>query len=240
MNKTYEKEYSLRGSDFDKFDNIKPSAVLDLFQDIASLHAEILGVGFKDMLERSYLWVLTRIKFKILSAPKPYENVLVKTWPLKPGRLNYQREYCICNTMGEKLIVGSSEWVVIDTEKRRLVSAPNLYPFSEGFCEEKMFQDKLGKIADFTDEENPYVVNAGFSMIDANNHVNNINYANFSIDALSPERPDVLETFQIDYRKEVLQGTTLFIHKTKEEKTALAKGKNDTGDTMFLCKLEYK
>ena len=88
MRTLWEKEYVLRASDFDKFGQIKPSAVLDLFQDAAGQHAEEIGVGFKAMLERSYLWVLTRIKFKILSCPKSYQKVIVKTWPLAPNRLN--------------------------------------------------------------------------------------------------------------------------------------------------------
>ena len=64
--KLWEKEYNLRASDFDKYNHIKPSAVLDLFQDAAGQHAIILGVGFEDMLKRSFLWVLTKIKFKVL------------------------------------------------------------------------------------------------------------------------------------------------------------------------------
>lgn len=50
----------------------------------------------------------------------------------------------------------------------------------------------------------------------------------------------VLDVFQIDYRKEVLQGTELRIYHTKQDNTVLAKGQNENGDIMFACKLEYK
>ena len=46
MKKLWQREYTLRAGDFDKFDRIKPSAVLDLFQDVAGQHAEEIGVGF--------------------------------------------------------------------------------------------------------------------------------------------------------------------------------------------------
>jgi hypothetical protein len=49
-----------------------------------------------------------------------------------------------------------------------------------------------------------------------------------------------LEIFQIDYRKEVLQGTQLKIYHIKEENLITAKGQNQNGDTMFICKLKYK
>lgn len=240
MNRLWKKEYNLRASDFDKFSQIKPSAVLDLFQDAAGQHANELGVGFDEMIQRSYLWVLTRIKFKIISQPKSYQKVVVKTWPLEPHRLNYRREYCIENEIGERLIVGSSEWVVIDSEERRLVSAPDLYPFSDGFHPETMFEEKIGKIRNFEENGTPYVVNAGFSELDVNNHVNNTKYASYVLDAINPSETDEPEIFQIDYRKEVLQGTRLKIYHAKEDNIVFAKGQNENGDVMFLCKLEYK
>jgi len=240
MNTTFEKEYTLRAGDFDKFNRIKPSAILDLFQDAAGRHAEELGVGFIDMLNKSYLWVLTRIKFQIISAPDRYEAVIVKTWPLKPNRLSYRREYCITDKNGKRLIVGSSDWVVIHSEKRRFLSVPDLYPFTDGFNTEMMCEEKLNKIHDFEATNTAYTVNAGFSDLDTNDHVNNTKYANYVIDAINPKEDEILKVFQIDYRKEVMQGTTLNIHTAREENSILAKGLNTVGDTMFACKIELK
>ncbi len=240
MKKIWEKEYYLRASDFDKFNQIKPSAVLDLFQDAAGQHAIEIGVGYEEMIKRSYLWVLTKIKFKIISQPSSYQNVIVKTWPLAPNRINYRREYCIENEKGEQLIIGTSEWVVIDSEKRRFLSVPNLYPFSDDFHQEIMFEGKLGKVSDFEAQATPRIVNAGFSELDINNHVNNTKYANYILDAINPQKSDVLDTFQIDYRKEVTQGTELRIYHTRQDHNVLAKGQDENGNTMFACKLEYK
>ena len=52
MKNRWSKEYTLRAGDFDKYDRIMPSAVLDLFQDAAGQHAEEIGVGFADMIAR--------------------------------------------------------------------------------------------------------------------------------------------------------------------------------------------
>ena len=240
MNKLWKKEYNLRASDFDKYSRIKPSAVLDLFQDAAGQHAIELGVGFDDMIKRSYLWVLTRIKFKVLSNPKSYQKVIVKTWPLEPSRLSYRREYCIEDENGNQLIVGSSEWVVIHSEKRRFVSVPDLYPFTDGFHTEIMCEEKLSKVSDFEICGQPHVVNAGFSELDVNDHVNNTKYANYVLDAISPGATSELIEFQIDYRKEVLQGTKLNVYHVKQDSTVIAKGLNDDGETMFACKMNFK
>ena len=240
MRKLWEKEYCLRASDFDIYNRLKPSSILDLFQDAAGQHAIELGVGFEKMSEHSYLWVLTKIKFRVITNPKNYQRVTVKTWPLAPNRLSYRREYCIEDEKGEKLVVGSSEWVVIHSEKRRFVCAPDLYPFDEGFCEELMLEEKLSKIGNFTAEGEPHRVSAGFTELDVNRHVNNTKYANYVLDAINPQEKDELEYLQIDYRKEVLQGTKLAIYHKREQDTVLARGENSDGETMFACKLEYK
>ncbi len=238
MRNLWQKEYTLRAGDFDKFDRIKPSAVLDLFQDAAGQHAIEIGVGFDDMIAREYLWVLTRIKFEIVSAPKRYQTVVVKTWPLAPNRLNYRREYCIKDQDGNMLVKGSSEWVIIHSKERKLLSVPDLYNFDGDYHNEVMFEGKLGKIRDFEAVNTPYSVDAGFCELDINDHVNNTNYANYVLDAVSPQKDDILKVFQIDYRKEVMQGTQLNIFYSKEENTISAKGLNNDGDTMFACKIE--
>lgn len=240
MKKLWQKEYILRAGDFDKFDRIKPSAVLDLFQDAAGQHAEEIGVGFDDMLAQEYLWVLTRIKFEINSAPSRYQSVVVKTWPLAPNRLNYRREYCIEDMDGNKLIIGSSEWVVIHSTERKLLSVPDLYKLDGDYHNEVMFEGKLGKVRDFETEISPRIVNAGFSELDINDHVNNTKYANYVIDAINPAENEALKTFQIDYRKEVMQGTELNIYHKREDGVISAKGQNNDGDIMFACKIELK
>ncbi len=240
MRKLWKKNYSLRAGDFDKYDHIKPSAVLELFQDAAGQHAEELGVGFAAMLERSYLWVLTRIKFRVLAAPRRYQDVVVKTWPLAPNRLNYRREYCIEDTQGAPLIVGSSEWVVIHSEKRRFLSVPDLYPFADGFYTEQMIDEKLRRVADFEEAGTPYIVTPGFGDLDLNDHVNNTKYAGFVLDAIDPSEQLILREFQIDYRKEVMQGTPLQIYCRSEETVRLVKGQNADGDIMFACCLQFE
>lgn len=240
MRKLWQKEYTLRAGDFDKFDRVKPSSILDLFQDAAGQHAEEIGVGFNDMIAKKYLWVLTRVKFQIISAPKRYETVVIKTWPLEPNRLNYRREYCMEDTSGNKLVIGSSEWVVLHSEERRLLSVPDLYSFTDGFHDEVMLPEKAKKVRDFEISGKPYIVNAGFCELDVNDHVNNTKYANYVLDAINPAEDDIIDNFQIDYRKEVMQGAQLSIYYTKEDNIITAKGQNDNNEVMFACKIDLK
>ena len=240
MNKIFEKKYDLRASDFDRFDRIMPSSVLELFQDVACWHADEIGTGYDAMIARSYVWVLVKIRFRILKNPEKYQSVVVRTWPLEPNKFIYRREYIIENESGEKLICGSSEWVVMHSEKRRLVLAPDLYSIKDGFCKEMNFEQKLDKVEDFEESGTPYSIMPGFSQLDGNSHVNNTKYTNFVLDAVNPQEASDIDEFQIDYRKEVLQGVKLDIYHTKKDNIVIAKGLNEDRDTMFACKIVYK
>lgn len=240
MKTQWEKEYTLRASDFDRFGHLQPAAVLDLFQDAAGQHAEELGIGFDAMLQKNQLWVVTRIKFQVVGTVKRHQTVRVRTWPLPPSRLSFRREYSIEDTNGRLLVKGSSDWVVMDSVKRRLVSAQDVYPFTEGFVTDKMFDEKLTKLHDFEAEGEPYRLCPGFSELDMNGHVNNTKYANFVLDAVSPAAEDAIDTLQIDYRKEVVAGTALQIGFVRNGKELLAKGQNGAGETMFTCHITLR
>ena len=240
MNRIFERKYDLRTNDFDRYNRVRPSSVLDLLQDVAGRHGEEIGVGLDVMQSKSYFWVLVKTKFKILKQPDFHQSVIVKTWPLEPNRFIYRREYTIESEAGEKLIVASSDWMVVHSEKRTLVSARDLYVGIDEFCDESHFGTKLGKIKDFDTETMPYSLTPSFSYIDANGHVNNTKYTEFVLDAINPDENFQIDTLLIDYRKEVLPGEKLDIFYKNEENTLTAKGTNENGDMMFACEIECK
>ncbi len=128
---------------------------------------------------------------------------------------------------------------MLHSEERRLLSVPDLYPFTDGFLDEIMFEEKAKKVRDFENNSKPYIVNAGFCQLDVNDHVNNTKYANYVLDAINPSKDDIISAFQIDYRKEVMQGTQLNVYYEKEDNIITAKGENNDGDIMFACKMEF-
>ena len=88
----YEKKISLRVSDFDRFDRLTPQAALDIFQLVATEHAEKLGIGYGAMLAKNLFWVLVRCRYDLIKNPAYCSDVIVKTWPMKEGRIDFDRD----------------------------------------------------------------------------------------------------------------------------------------------------
>lgn len=237
MQNIFEKNFNLRTSDFDRCRKISPAAVLDLFQTVAGEHAAMLGCGFEALYNRGLLWVLVRTRYEVVCQPEMYSTVRVKTWPLVPSRVGFNREYLMEDEQGKLLIKGSSDWVIINCETRKIVPATEIYPQME-FLTDTVFEGRLKKLSDFEALGDCLSICPGFSQLDMNGHVNNTKYANFAMDALNPSGEMQIKAFQIDYRREVKKGDEIQIYTHCEENSITVKGNNSSGDVMFICKIE--
>lgn len=217
---------------FDKFGNLRPDAMLRIFQDAADAHGQEMGVGFEAMLARHLLWVVTQIRYQVVAKLTPGQAVTVTTWPLPATRVGFERNYLIQNEAGETLVKGSSMWTVINTETRRMAIGADLYPDAE-YCLDKTFPERARRLRDF-EAPTACTVTPGEEYIDQNGHVNNTYYAAFAETALGG-LPGKVTAFQIDYLHEVLSGQPLTLAALTEGTTAQVKGTSADGTRMFTC-----
>ena len=56
--------------------------IVRLFMDVASVHAEQLGVGMTAMREKKFFWLTARTRVHITRAPRMLEPIEVNTWPM--------------------------------------------------------------------------------------------------------------------------------------------------------------
>ncbi|MCH5212581.1 MAG: hypothetical protein J1G06_06180 [Oscillospiraceae bacterium] len=235
-----EREYYLRLSDFDSRKKIKPSAVLDIFQEIAVEHAERLGIGMEIMLAKKLMWVLTKLKYQVVADPPVSSTIKARTWPLAPSKIGFQREYLISDENDNVLIKGSTEWVLMNSETRRFARVMDIFPDDWDYLEERNFPGKFGRAADFSESGDAYEICPGFSNIDVNGHVSNIKYADYTLDALNPGEDEYIDTFRIDFHREVQKDSRLMIYTAQGEDAVLAKGKSAEGEIMFSCEIYLK
>ncbi len=233
-------DYRLRWMDFDRYGRLQPASVLDMFQDVATAHAEEMNIGRDAMAPRGVFWAVVRAKYEVVKEPQHFQTVTVRTWPHTPTRFSFMRDFTMLDEAGDVLVKATNEWVLMDIEARTFASVKDFYEGPNDFCEERSFEKKPRKIADFEEGNRPVIeIVPRYSDIDVNGHVNNARYANYVIDALNPSERGALKTFQIDYRHEALPGQPLKMHTLVEDGRILSKGVNPSGEIAFASLIEF-
>ncbi|MBR6778581.1 MAG: hypothetical protein IKM43_00290 [Clostridia bacterium] len=208
----YSTKITLYNSYFDFNDRLSAKSILTIFQDVASIHAEEIGVGYMDMYNKNFYWVLSRIKFDILKMPKINQTVIVETWPHPKGRVDFDRDMRILSEDGQVLIIATSKWCVIDTANRRLQRADNINYVGDVYPE-ILYNEFFGKISvQSQDLQSKFKYVVMFSDLDHNKHMNNTNYANL---VLSVVENKFATHFEINFINECLLNDEIKIKHTK-------------------------
>ncbi|MBQ9000699.1 MAG: hypothetical protein IJ087_02455 [Eggerthellaceae bacterium] len=233
-------DYRLRWLDFDRYGRMRPESILDLFQDVATLQADDMGIGHGDMLKHGVFWAVVRMKYEVLREPVRFQVVTARTWPHTMKTFSFMRDFELRDESGDLLVKASSEWVLMDLETRRFTNVKSIYDGPTDFVADRSFDGKIRKVPDF-EEDNypPFEVVPAYSDIDLNGHVNNARYTNFVVDALNPGEEGSVKTLQIDYRHEALPGEPLVVHTRIEDDRALLKGVRSDGNSAFACAIEF-
>jgi acyl-ACP thioesterase len=206
----------LRFSAVDPSDRLALAPTLDLFQEIASDHAEYLGVGREAMSVTGQVWILSRISVQWDRRPKWRDPLTVRSWPRGSDKLFALRDYDIRDEEDRPLVRGRSGWIILDLEKRRPLRPQAIMenlPRNEGL---DALTDGPVSLSFPEGGEDGSLVKAGerravYSDIDYNGHVNNTRYIEWIQDIVEP---GVLERaarmrLDVNYLSEVKLGGTV-------------------------------
>lgn len=230
--------YRLKYLDFTCYDVIAPHGVLDIFQDIAGKHSESYGMSFDEMMASNMIWVLLRIKYRVIKNVPLYSKVNAITWPKKKGLVDFDRETIITDLEGNTLIEGISKWIVLDATTRKIIPARHI-EYNALCPDDSIFNDKFDKIKDFNIEglsKQTYTVQ--FCDVDHNGHTNNAKYATMVLNVLCLKQDEVIKEFEINFVNESHLGDEIDLYYMKENNTYLVKGISK-GKTIFLSKLTF-
>ena len=231
----YENEFNFSSECFDNKGNVRPFYILDVFEKSATAHGEIIGVGEEKMSKKNLYWIISRIKYQVLNQINPCETYIIRTWSLKPTKLNFQREYLILTKDGKEVIKGTANWLTIDRTDRKLVIGADVFPKMD-FCDKVNFSDKVQRLRDFENAEFKMKIIPNKNHIDSNGHVNNKHYTTFMEEALGGFFGKI-KTFQIDYIAEIMESDELSVFAFSDNEKTLVKGESDKRN--FIAKIEF-
>lgn len=152
-------------------------AIVNLMQEVAWNNSTRLNYSVYDLMQHGVTWVVYRMQIHIHRYPNQQELITVQSWPSGMDRLYTYRDYKILDAQNVELVRATSAWLVMDIEKRELVSVPQFIreglDFSNEF--ERLPLEKT-KLKPVSEAKHTYQTEVGTFNMDVNGHVYNTYY----------------------------------------------------------------
>ncbi len=225
----WQEEIRVKASDVDFRQQMKMTSFFLMMQDVASTHAEHIGYGYYDMLEKQMAWVMSRIKVRFLRFPQMGETLTVETWPKGVRqKLFFMRDHRMLGADGMPVALATTAYVLVGAQARRILPPSALDVVDPDNDGRHALDEDLEKILPVESLEERYVLRAGYSATDIMQHVNNARYIEWIADCFSMEEHAAwhAEWLQINFSREVKPG---------ESVTMLRGQREDDPQTWYVC-----
>lgn len=227
----YRMDIELKPEDFDPKGQVRPGAILHFFQEVAACHAEEMGIGYEDMIKDDLIWIITKLRYRVL-APMSHEgSYYVVTYPREKRSRVCHRDYYIYDGGGDPVVIGSSLWNIINYKTRKLERIN--FEYQDEIYDKDAFEDGFARLhMKEASDAGSYVITR--EDLDVNDHTNNSRYADLV------QRTSGLDTpreFLIQFSKETRLGDTILLSTEPADGGELICGRLDSGETVFLAKV---
>ena len=219
---------------------LKYTDLCNILQLTAGVHAELGGISFSDMQEHHQAWVLSRMRVEIKRLPKWRDVITVKTWI---NSLENSRSIrCLELYDGDEKIVGCETfWAVFNTQTRRPQNLSLAHEHFEKYPNDKATEIQFSKIDTSIDKTFVAEKTILLSDLDIVNHANSVKYLEWCLDYVEPKLllNQKIESFEMNYLKEVSLEDTITIEKSHLEKPMVFTV-NSNNKTCFALQLNFK
>lgn len=169
---------------------LTPAALAGYLFDSASVHATELGCGVDALLQRGFIWVLSRVRIVVERPVVLGEALVVETWPSGVERLFALRDFRVRDAEGGLVARATSQWLVLSLDTRRAVWPDEALEPSARDAGERVFEEGFVKISALGDPEVERRFDTRYQDLDHNVHITSRTYIAWALEAIP------LETWQ--------------------------------------------
>lgn len=240
----YSQNITIKYSETDQNLAMKPYALLNFLQDIASQNAEDLGFGYSFICPRNYAWFLIKYRMEFEEYPFDVQDLTLTTEPRGYNKLFAFRDFELRKQ--NKLIARmSSMWSIVDIGNRTMVPVSKALEGCKGMPAYEKREDDLNysKITPITNPSLEKEFEVRYNDLDVNGHANNGNYIVWAFEPLSFEFKNShrIKTLDLVYKKEIKFGEKLISQvEFKDESTTIHRLQNSDGEDIFLLEAVWE
>ena len=238
----YSQNLTINYSDVDSNNELTNKGILRLMQEVAGCHSSMLGYGVNDVPKTSLAWIILNWKLKVFFRPQTNTSLIIKTWIRSENPLFFYRDFEVLDNNNNLVASASSKWILFDVSKKSISKIPpalkEKFTYENKFAFEEKWIEKLKEPS-----------NSNFIMeykvqrrdIDTNNHVNNLYYLDYAIEALPENVYNTINfsNVEIMYKHEAKLGDSLslFYSKTEDDEYFISIKDENNKDIHAIVKL---
>lgn len=219
MSKSFTKKYEVHYYEVDSKLRCKLSSIIDFICDVGTQQSEHFGVGIEYCTKNNCAWVFYKYDIKVYRYPMFGEIISITTQPVGFKKFYGLRKYIIKdaedNLIGEALAL----FFLINIEKRRPMRIQKEQYDIYGVDGDVDYDISMDRIERTDGEQYHKEFNIRYSDIDSNNHVNNVKYVEWAIEAVPIEVMNdyILKEVKVDFEKETTYGDKISVSATIKE-----------------------
>lgn len=204
---SYQEQYTVRTYEIDHQKRMNIPALVRLMQEAAMQNVIELGISVWDLEPHQISWVLMRLQLRLNRTPRMGEQFQVFTCPAGFERLFTFRDFIAYDERGETIAESASQWILMDTDTRRLSQIPDW--IKERFGDQMPDTDHClprpsGKLPPFERVDLQCDFRVRWHDLDFNHHLNNTLYILYMLEGLPTDwlENHELTWLDIQYRAE--------------------------------------
>lgn len=205
-----DEKFTIRSYESGVTNHVSLATLCNYMQESAGISADRLGWGICKLQNEGLTWMLSRLYVKVSRYPSWGTELILRTWPSgMKGKLLATRCFQAMDCSGNEVFQAHSEWLYVDMKSQRIVKLPedfaDLVPGNTPSVE---FNDLGGKLVRLPEVTASAEVHVRQSDLDFNDHVNNVHYVEWMLEAL-PSRDGGPSEIDIVFRSAAKAGDVL-------------------------------
>jgi medium-chain acyl-[acyl-carrier-protein] hydrolase len=219
MSKSFTKKYEIHYYEVNSKLRCKLSSMIDFICDVGTQQSEYFGGGIEYCTKNNCAWVFYKYDIKMYRYPMFGETISITTQPVGFKKFYGLRKYMIKDEDGDLIGEALALFFLINIEKRRPMRIQNEQYDIYGVDGDVDYDISMDKIERNDEEQYHKQFNIRYSDIDSNNHVNNVKYVEWAIEAVPVDVIDnyVLKRIKVTFEKETIYGDKVLVSATVKE-----------------------
>ena len=242
MVRKFLKEYVVKSYEADAHGFLRIMALMNILQDAADGNAVQLGFGFEQCWEKGVSWVGSNYLIEINRLPKIHEKFVIETWPAEAKLWGAIRDFIVRDGTGNVLIRASSQWVLVDINRKRPVPLAKHF---EGYkaISERAINVEFSRADNFENPQTEKSFVVRFDDIDINRHVNNAVYPLWASESVGKDWREnhTPKNIELWFKKEALYGQVIKVLTKFTDNVSEHSITDETKENeLARCKIEWK